>query len=291
MSKTLREFYSGDLTVRVSTDIDEEAAAFGAKWRKPTEPERHTMLLFELYDDDGDVLYEQYVDPFVHYDLDEAGHRYTYDVLMPHVERFIDEAIVMNKRAAHALRTRAEPVLLSPWQTAMMGSAPLDQFIWRRRRGPPTRGIPKGLINAHEWEENHRNAELGAEHLSEIRATERRLAAERRAKLKVRRDPDRQVVGYKVMRYDPQRREAVSMADSRQRFQLVRGVRVAPRWPGLFLSPNRDYVLDYYAGHNDEEVLLVFNFDPRDVTRGNLLDREAEVAVREARLVDFEILR
>ena len=277
MSKTIREFHSGDLTVRVSTDIDEEAAAFAAKRRrKPNEPERHTLLRFELFDDDGDVLYESFVDPHGGFaDLAKAGHRYTYEVLMPHVEAFVDEALIMNRRAAHALRERAEEAVLTPFQA--------DRFVWRRRRGPPTRGVPRGLIDPHEWEENRRNLELGAEHPSDVRAAKRRT--------KARRDPDRQVVGYKVMRYDPQRREAVSMADSRQRFQLVRGVRIAPRWPGLFLSPNRDYVLDYYAGHNDEEVLLVFNFDPRDVTRGNLLDREAEVAVREARLVDFEILR
>ena len=158
------------LTVRVSTDIDEEAAAFSAKYGKPNEPERHTILMFELYDDDGDRLYKSYVEPWARADLNQAGHRYTYEVLSPHVVDFVDEAIIMNKRAAHALRTRAEPDL---------DSALSDRFVWRRRRGPPTRGVPRGLINAHEWEENRRNAELGAEHISD----------ERRMK-RARRDPD-----------------------------------------------------------------------------------------------------
>ena len=176
MSKTIREFYSGDLTVRVSTDIDEEAAAFSAKYGKPNEPERHTILMFELYDDDGDRLYKSYVEPWARADLNQAGHRYTYEVLMPHVVDFVDEAIIMNKRAAHALRTRAEePADYHPGASG-------DRFVWRRRRGPPTRGVPRGLINAHEWEENRRNAELGAEHIADIRAAKRKRTA--------RRDPD-----------------------------------------------------------------------------------------------------
>ena len=177
MSKTIREFYSGDLTVRVSTDIDEEAAAFNAKYGKPNEPERHTILMFKLYDDDGALLYKSYVEPWARADLVQAGHRYTYEVLMPHVVDFVDEAIIMNKRAGHALRTRAEPDL---------DSALSDRFVWRRRRGPPTRGVPRGLINAHEWEEKHRSAELGAEHIADIRAAKRRASRARRAS----RDPD-----------------------------------------------------------------------------------------------------
>ena len=175
MSKTIREFYSGDLTVRVSTDIDEEAAAFSAKHRKPNEPERSTLLRFELYDDDGDLLYQSFVDPWAHADLNQAGHRYTYEVLMPHVVDFVDEAIIMSRRAGPALRTRAEE---TPAYVRAPAYVP-DRFVWRPRRGPPTRGIPRGLINAHEWEENRRNAELGAEHISD----------ERRMK-RTRRDPD-----------------------------------------------------------------------------------------------------
>ena len=177
MSKTIREFYSGDLTVRVSTDIDEEAAAFNAKYGKPNEPERHTILMFKLYDDDGALLYKSYVEPWARADLVQAGHRYTYEVLLPHVMDFVDEAIIMNKRAGHALRTRAEPDY---------GSALSDRFVWRRRRGPPMRGVPRGLIDAHEWEENRRSAELGAEHISDIRSNTR--AAKR--KRTTRRDPD-----------------------------------------------------------------------------------------------------
>ena len=174
MSKTIREFYSGDLTVRVSTDIDEEAAAFNAKYGKPNEPERHTILKFELYDDDGDLLYKSYVEPWARADLIQAGHRYTYEVLTPHVVDFVDEAIIMSKRAGHALRTRAEPDY---------DSSLTDRFVWRRRRGPPTRGAPRGLINAHEWEENRRSAELGAEHISDTRVAKRRTS-------RTRRDPD-----------------------------------------------------------------------------------------------------
>ena len=99
------------------------------------------------------------------------------------------------------------------------------------------------------------------------------------------------MLGYKVMRFDPRRREIISLADARQRWPLVIGAMVRPRDPGLFLSPNREYVLRYYAsGEDADEVLLTFEFEPADITRGDLRDREPEIAVRQARLVVAQVL-
>ena len=99
------------------------------------------------------------------------------------------------------------------------------------------------------------------------------------------------MIGFKTMRFDPRTREIVSLADSRQRWSLAIGSIVRPRAPGLFLSPDRQYVLDYYASGGDaDEVLLTFEFDPADITRGDLRDREPEIAVRQARLIRAEML-
>ena len=60
---------------------------------------------------------------------------------------------------------------------------------------------------------------------------------------------------------------------------------------GLYLAPTRRYVLDHYSGLADEEVLLTLEFDPSKLTSGNLSDREPEFSVREATIVDYEVLR
>lgn len=61
---------------------------------------------------------------------------------------------------------------------------------------------------------------------------------------------------------------------------------------GIFLSTSRRYVLDYYAGHNDQEVVLTLDFDSKDIVTGRetLKDREPELSVRQAVIVDYEIV-
>jgi hypothetical protein len=97
------------------------------------------------------------------------------------------------------------------------------------------------------------------------------------------------VLGYKVMRYDPERKLFVSVADGR--------LTVSPdakeiKFPGLgiFLSTNKQFVLNHYRGIADNEVLLTLEFDPADVKRGSLTDREPDLAVSKVRLVDVEFL-
>lgn len=59
---------------------------------------------------------------------------------------------------------------------------------------------------------------------------------------------------------------------------------------GLFLSLQKEYVIDYY-GVFDWNILLVFEFDPTKIVHGNLTDRETEFSVSEARLISWEIFR
>ena len=95
-------------------------------------------------------------------------------------------------------------------------------------------------------------------------------------------------LGYKVMRHENGR--AVSGADSRQSFPLKRRDVVRMPGQGIFLSLNKDYVLDNYAVH-DDNVLITFEFDPASVTFGNLTDRETEFAVPFAQIVDYHVFK
>jgi hypothetical protein len=90
------------------------------------------------------------------------------------------------------------------------------------------------------------------------------------------------------MRYDPSTKSAVSGADSRRSIKARRGQILAMPGKGIFMSPNRQFVVDYYAGH-DHNILLVLSVDPADITGGNLDDREAEFTAKKAVIVDFKI--
>lgn len=96
------------------------------------------------------------------------------------------------------------------------------------------------------------------------------------------------LVGWRVMQYDPEQGDAVSNADSRQRVPLAKGAATRLRGIGMFLGSTAAYVRDYYGG-NDHNVLMRYAFRREDVTRGNLTDREPEIAVREAILLDWTI--
>ena len=96
--------------------------------------------------------------------------------------------------------------------------------------------------------------------------------------------------GYRVMRYDPESQQAISGADSRISVSLEPGT--VHRYPGagMFLtSVDRQYALDYYLIH-DQNVLLTYEFDPSQLTTGNITDRQTEFSVPSATLVRAEVL-
>jgi hypothetical protein len=100
--------------------------------------------------------------------------------------------------------------------------------------------------------------------------------------------PDGRLVGWRAARY--QGGYAVSGADSRQRAKLRRGELTRFTGAGMFLANDRQYVIDYYAGH-DQSAIMRYAFWPDDVVKGNLEDAQAEISVRVAELLDFEVLR
>jgi hypothetical protein len=97
------------------------------------------------------------------------------------------------------------------------------------------------------------------------------------------------MLGYKVMRLEGD--YVISGANSRLRYPLEIGTVITMPSPGVFISLDKKYVLDYYAGLADEEALLELSFDSTDITRGNPNDKETELAVSRAVISGFELLQ
>jgi hypothetical protein len=86
------------------------------------------------------------------------------------------------------------------------------------------------------------------------------------------------MLGYKVMRYDPVTNRVISGANSRLSYPAIEGSTMRMPGIGVWLSLDKQYVLDNYRGH-DHEVLLTVSFDPDDIVRGNITDKQSEFTV------------
>ena len=93
-------------------------------------------------------------------------------------------------------------------------------------------------------------------------------------------------IGYKVMRYE--NGILIAGANSKLTFKAEIGKTISMPGNGIYMSPNKEYVLNYYSGLADNEVLITFEFDINDITFGNLTDKEAEVAVKQAKIINLE---
>lgn len=100
--------------------------------------------------------------------------------------------------------------------------------------------------------------------------------------------PGGRLLGYKVMAWDPKTHEAVSGANSSLRTPLRKGLAHKMPGVGVFLGATREYVLRHYA-HHEFNVLITYTFDPKDLVRGNLTDREPEISVTQAKVVGWEV--
>jgi hypothetical protein len=94
--------------------------------------------------------------------------------------------------------------------------------------------------------------------------------------------------GYKVMRYDDGK--VISGANSRLVFDLEKGKIMKMSGNGIYVTPHKDYAIDYYSGLADNEVIIKFKFDEKDIITGNLEDKEPELSVSKVQVVDFEVL-
>jgi hypothetical protein len=96
------------------------------------------------------------------------------------------------------------------------------------------------------------------------------------------------LIGYKVMGWDPAARRLVSLADPSLRYPSQLGSRHSAGGHGIYLANSRDFVLSHYA-IADVNALVTYEFHPESVVSGNLYDREAVVTVRSAVVVSVEL--
>ena len=100
------------------------------------------------------------------------------------------------------------------------------------------------------------------------------------------------MIGYKIMRLE--NGQLISGADSRISLPAEIGAIHSMPGQGIFIGCTPEYVLSYYSyseSENDpQEVLVTYEFDPSQVTFGNLQDQEWEIAVPQAKVVDMRLL-
>lgn len=98
-------------------------------------------------------------------------------------------------------------------------------------------------------------------------------------------------LAYKVMRYDPETGDIISGADNRQTFSDIKpGSIMNMRGNGIYVSTDKQYVLDYYSELHDNEALLTFEYQPKDILWGNDTDRQSEFTINNVKVIDIEYL-
>ena len=94
------------------------------------------------------------------------------------------------------------------------------------------------------------------------------------------------LIGYKVMRV-ADNGDIISGANSRLSFKNKEGVIIKMSGDGVFVNNSPQYVIDYYSGLADDEVLLAVEFDEKDIVfgRSQLDDKEPEIGVRSVKII------
>lgn len=98
-------------------------------------------------------------------------------------------------------------------------------------------------------------------------------------------------IGYKVMAFDRESSSGYSLADKTFKIPLVIGKEVSVGKNGLYLSNSKNFVKNYYSGLTDsDEVIVTFEYDPKDIISGNDSDNESEFTVKNAKIKEVEVI-
>lgn len=90
--------------------------------------------------------------------------------------------------------------------------------------------------------------------------------------------------------------DVYSKADNRQHFKPIIGQYYSMPGNGMYMGLTREYaVSNYWSGEREDpedphEVVLEFEFDPKDIVFGNMNDEQSEFSVKKAKLVGMEVL-
>lgn len=95
--------------------------------------------------------------------------------------------------------------------------------------------------------------------------------------------------GYKIM--ELRGNKLISLASDCYQFELKIGDKIKMDGEGVWLSTNRDFVVDYYGDNEDIiNALLTVEFDKAKITRGNLNDSEPVITVPEIIVKNIQIV-
>jgi len=97
------------------------------------------------------------------------------------------------------------------------------------------------------------------------------------------------MIGYKVMSHTPNKKWLLSLADNTKRYSVSESVIRMPG-QGIYLGLLKEFVLDYYSGLSENEVLVTFEFMESNILTGNITDRESVVTVSEAIIVGLDYI-
>lgn len=98
-------------------------------------------------------------------------------------------------------------------------------------------------------------------------------------------------LGYKIVGWDASKKRAFSLYDTKLDVEITNGKTYQYK-KGTHLGTSRDYVIDYFSGGTDyEDLLLTYEYDERDLLKGDPEHKNSEIIVKKAKLIDIELLK
>lgn len=99
--------------------------------------------------------------------------------------------------------------------------------------------------------------------------------------------------GYKVMGFDEDGETIRAGANSSLRYSLedmADGKEINMPGNGCYLALSEEYVMDYYSGLAEKELLLKLEFDISDITTGDITDREPELSLKKVKIIEAHVV-
>jgi len=59
---------------------------------------------------------------------------------------------------------------------------------------------------------------------------------------------------------------------------------------GCYLALDEDYVMDYYSGLAEKEILIKMEFDTDDIITGDINDKEPELSLSKVKILDVQVI-
>lgn len=101
------------------------------------------------------------------------------------------------------------------------------------------------------------------------------------------------VVGYKVMGFQDDGETIRSGRNGNLTYGLdsfKEGNVIEMPENACYLGMDKDYVMDYYSGLAEKEILLKLEFDSNDIITGDITDKEPELSVSKVHIVEAHLI-